>query len=113
MQEVSRRQVQRLMFSAHACLIEVLPEESFGQAHLPGAVNVPLDEEFEVHVQRAVPDKNLPVIVYCSDSACELSPAAARRLESLGYTKVFDYSAGKVDWQQNGLQVERGLAYEG
>jgi rhodanese-related sulfurtransferase len=109
MQEVSRRQVQRLMFGARACLIEVLSETSFQQAHLPGAINVPLDEAFDTHVQDAVPDKNVPVIVYCSDSACELSPEAAHRMEDLGYTKVFDYRAGKSDWQQSGLQVEKGF----
>jgi rhodanese-related sulfurtransferase len=110
MQEISRRQVQRLMFGTRACLIEVLSEHSFQQAHLPGAINVPFDDAFDVHVQSAVPDKNAPVIVYCSDSTSPLSPAAADRLERLGYTKVFDYSAGKSDWRQSGLQVEKGAA---
>jgi rhodanese-related sulfurtransferase len=110
MQEISCRQVQRLIFGTRACLIEVLSEQSFQQAHLPGAINVPLDDDFDAHVQDAVPDKNVPIIVYCSDSDCRLSPAAGRRLEVLGYTKVFDYSAGKSDWQRSGLQTEKGPA---
>lgn len=110
MQEISHRQVQRLIFGAHACLVEVMSEQNFREAHLPGAINVPLNDEFEAHIQDAVPDKNAPVIVYCSDSDCRLSPAAARRLEALGYTKVFDYSGGKSDWERSGLQIEKGPA---
>ena len=108
MQEVSRQQVQRLLFRAHARLVEVLPEFDYREAHLPGAVNVPFDDEFGLHVQYVIPDKNTPVIVYCADSNCELSPKAAEQLDKLGYNKVFEYRGGKADWQRAGLQVERG-----
>jgi CBS domain-containing protein len=35
-----------------------------------------------------------------------MSPRAAWRLESLGFTRVYDYAAGKVDWSAFGLPVE-------
>ena len=35
-----------------------------------------------------------------------MSPRAAARLESLGFTKVFDYVAGKADWGSAGLPLE-------
>jgi Mg/Co/Ni transporter MgtE len=35
-----------------------------------------------------------------------LSPRAACRLETLGFTNVYDYAAGKVDWLAQGLPVE-------
>ena len=35
-----------------------------------------------------------------------MSPRAASRLESLGFTKVFDYVAGKADWAVAGLPRE-------
>jgi rhodanese-related sulfurtransferase len=108
MQEISRPQVQRLLASQHARLVEVLPEPYFRKAHLPGAINVPLDDEFDQHIQEAVPDKDAAVIVYCADINCQLSPQAAEHLDRLGYVKVFDYKAGKADWQQAGLPVERG-----
>jgi rhodanese-related sulfurtransferase len=108
MQEISRQQVQRLIFRTKARLVEVLPQQSFRTAHLPGAVNVPFDDQFDLHIQDAVPDRNIPVIVYCADRKCRLSPQAAEHLDRLGYTKVFDYKAGKADWQKAGLQVERG-----
>ena len=35
-----------------------------------------------------------------------MSPRAAWRLESLGFSKVFDYSVGKLDWLAAGLPTE-------
>lgn len=40
-----------------------------------------------------------------------MSPRAAWRLESLGFTEVYDYAAGKADWAAAGLPVE-GTATE-
>lgn len=39
-----------------------------------------------------------------------MSPRAAWRLEALGFTQVFDYVAGKVDWGAAGLPYEGSLA---
>ena len=35
-----------------------------------------------------------------------MSPRAACRLETLGFTDVYDYVAGKADWLAHGLDVE-------
>ena len=39
-----------------------------------------------------------------------MSPRAAVRLETLGFTQVFDYAAGKADWTSSGLPSEGALA---
>ena len=36
-----------------------------------------------------------------------MSPRAAARLETLGFDKVYDYMAGKMDWLAYGLPVEK------
>jgi CBS domain-containing protein len=35
-----------------------------------------------------------------------MSPRAASRLDSLGFPRVYDYSAGKADWGSYGLALE-------
>jgi len=35
-----------------------------------------------------------------------MSPRAASRLESIGFTRVYDYVAGKADWGSFGLPLE-------
>ena len=79
---------------------------TYREYHLPGAIRVPADENFGHSIQKAIPDKSTPVIVYCLNHACTASPKAARKLDQLGYEKVYDYEAGKQDWKAAGLPVE-------
>lgn len=88
-------------------VIEVLGEDQFDDFHLPGAVNVPLDDDdFEQRIAQVVPDKDQPVVVYCMDTDCDASPRAAERMEDLGYTDVLDYEEGKAGWKEAGLPLE-------
>jgi rhodanese-related sulfurtransferase len=101
--EVDRRELQELM-AAGAQIVEVLPAEEYEDEHLPGAVNIPLRR-----LDREAPEllsKDRPVVVYCYDSACDVSPRAAWRLLALGFTDVIDYPAGKYDWAAAGLPIE-------
>jgi rhodanese-related sulfurtransferase len=47
-----------------AQLVEVLPQDEFAWAHLPGAVNLPLKE---LDGRSGGLDRSRPVIVYCQD----------------------------------------------
>jgi rhodanese-related sulfurtransferase len=49
-----------------AQLVEVLPEKEYSEAHLPGAVNVPL-KQLDATTSAAL-DHNRPVVAYCWDS---------------------------------------------
>ena len=89
-------------------LVEVLGPETFAEFHLPGAVNVPVDDTFEAGIQKAVPDKNKLVVVYCRDIECHASAKASRRMELLGYKNIFEYHNGKDGWQAAGLPVVKG-----
>jgi rhodanese-related sulfurtransferase len=93
-------------------LIEVLPRERFREFHLPNAISVPLDEDFEAEIEKTVPARTSPIVVYCQDAECRASAEAARRLEALGYENVYDYAAGKADWKGAGLRVESVASVE-
>ena len=54
------------LLAAGAQLVEVLPVKEYGQAHLPGAINLPLGRLQEPDV--SILDRARPVIVYCWDS---------------------------------------------
>src|SRR5213595_2826063 len=81
---IDRDGVQRLLAEG-AELVEVLPPAEYEEEHLPGAINIPLKT---------------------------LDAETTRRLESLGFTSVYDYVAGKADWGSFGLPLEgtRGSA---
>jgi rhodanese-related sulfurtransferase len=99
---VALRDVQALI-ARGAQLVEVLPLEEYEELHLPGAIHLPLKE---LDAQRAEQlDRSRPVVVYCWDALCDMSPRAAARLELLGFD-VYDYALSKVDWMAHGLLME-------
>lgn len=107
MQKIDAQKLQdKLAEGDPLALVEVLPPEAYERGHLPGAMNLPLDEQFENKAQHALPDKNQTIIVYCSDRSCDTSTEAARRLEALGYRHVVEFSDGKEAWKQRGLSLE-------
>jgi rhodanese-related sulfurtransferase len=103
---VDLRGVQELL-DRGAQLVEVLPREEYEELHLPGAVHIPLKELDAEHAERL--DAARPVVVYCWDALCDMSPRAATRLEQLGFD-VYDYALSKVDWMAHGLPMEGAAA---
>jgi rhodanese-related sulfurtransferase len=98
----------RRLLDAGAQLVDVLPAETFKHEHLPGAVNIPM-AEIDTAPERLDPAR--PVITYCYDYQCDLSPRAACRLEQLGFSDVYDYTASKVAWLAEGGPGE-GLLHD-
>jgi rhodanese-related sulfurtransferase len=106
MQVISREELRgKLDNNASVALIEVLGPDQYEQGHLPGAMNVPIGDQFDEAIQQAVPDKDQEVVVYCASQECQASPKAARRMDELGYQHVRDYEAGKADWKTAGLSL--------
>ena len=62
--DINRDDVQRLMPNG-AQLVDVLPSEEYNEAHLPGAINIPLKKLDRRSVQQL--DPNRSVITYCHD----------------------------------------------
>jgi rhodanese-related sulfurtransferase len=98
---------QKIDSGEEFALVEVLGPETFAEFHLPGAVNVPVDDTFEDGIQKAVPDKNRTVVVYCRNIECHASSKAVKRMEDLGYGNVYEYHQGKEGWKAAGLPVEQ------
>ena len=101
--EVTRHDVQRLLDEA-AQLVDVLDAKEYEDSHLLGAVNIPLPKLAEEAPHLL--EQPRAIITYCYDSLCDMSPRGAGRLESLGFTDVYDYVASKVDWLGAGLPFE-------
>jgi rhodanese-related sulfurtransferase/CBS domain-containing protein len=101
---IDRHELQRLLAEHEAQLVEVLPADEYADEHLPGAINIALEELDRKTTGRL--DRDRPVIVYCYDEQCDMSPRAASRLDSIGFEQVYDYSAGKADWGSFGLPLD-------
>jgi rhodanese-related sulfurtransferase len=87
-------------------LVEVLPEDEYHRAHLPGAINLPASMISSLAPKR-LKDRVAEIVVYSETP--EEADHAAHELEELGYTNVREYSEGKEDWIQTGLPVVSDL----
>lgn len=86
-------------------IVDVLSRKSFRIGHIPGAVNIEVDE-IEEKAPKEIPDKNKEIIVYCEDKESETSDHAAEKLESMGYRNVKELEKGLKGWEENGFSFE-------
>lgn len=93
-------------------LVETLRPEHFAQGHLPGAVHLGLDDD-EERAAEVLPDRDAMIVTYCSNTSCANSGVVAEKLAKVGYTNVHRYEAGKQDWEEAGLPLERGAVTAG
>lgn len=75
-------------------ILDVRTPAEFEAGHIPGAVNVPLNE-LSTAVNYLIADINQVILVYCRSG--NRSTEALGFLVNMGYTNVFD-AGGILDW---------------
>ncbi len=86
--DVTGSDARRLVESG-ARLVDVRTREEFAAGHLPGAVNIPV-QELDRRMAELEP-KGEPVVLYCRSG--NRSGRAARMLKGAGYSAVHDLGA--------------------
>lgn len=85
-----------------ALLLDVRTPAEFADGHIPGAVNIPVQEL----AQRAgeLPDRDRQIVVYCRSG--RRSADAARWLEQRGHGRVIDLG-GMSNWPAEAAPAQR------
>ncbi len=104
MKAITKDELKDKLENGNIQLIEVLEEEEYNKAHIKGAINIPLKKIGTEAKQNYNTDDE--IVVYCSDYDCTASPTAAKKLDSLGFSNVYDYEGGKKEWKEAGLPME-------
>lgn len=102
LEPVSREELLERARAGLVTVIDVRPPEEFAAGHIPGAVNVPL-EELEARLQ-ALPGER-EVIAYCRGPHCVLAFDAVARLREHGI-RARRLQGGFPEWLLAGLPVE-------
>lgn len=84
-------------------LVNVLSRENFEEQHIPGSINIPMDQLEDEARDRF--DEDDEIVVYCASESCQASPKAAKLLANMGFDNVKDYEGGMKDWADAGLDV--------
>ena len=85
-------------------VLDVRPPEEFAAGHVPGAINIPI-QELKKRLKEL--PKRREVIAYCRGPYCLMSYDAVSLLRAKGI-KARRLEAGLPEWRQSGLPVESG-----
>lgn len=102
LEPVSRQELISAMRDGDVTLLDVRPDEEFALGHLPGAVNIPLDE---LEKRLSELPKDTDIVAYCRGAYCVLSFEAVAALRSKGY-RIRRLQDGFPEWKAAGLAVE-------
>jgi rhodanese-related sulfurtransferase len=99
---IGRDELLRRMKSDSITLIDVRPVEEYEQAHLPGAISVPVEEVKEF--ARKAPRRK-QVVAYCRGPYCVFALQAVAELQKRGL-KAVRFEDGVQEWSAAGLPLE-------
>lgn len=104
MKPISRSELLSRMKRGDVQVLDVRPEDEFTLAHLPGAINIPLEK---LKRKLAVLDATREIVAYCRGPWCVLSFEAVAMLRAKGY-RVRRLEDGLPEWRAASLPVAQG-----
>jgi rhodanese-related sulfurtransferase len=103
---ISTKDLKSKLDRKQITVVETLAPERYGEAHIPGALNIP-PEQIKELAPRLLPNKEGEIVTYCANTHWHASSYAARELAAMGYKNVAHYPEGKQGWMEAGLPVEK------
>ena len=93
---------------AQPFVLDVRPPSQYDEAHIPGAVNMPLAElgENSDHLSVLPRDLDAPILSVCQRGNASLS--GLLYLKSLGYRNVRSLNGGTLAWREKGFSTDPG-----
>ncbi len=101
MEPVSREELLARSRAGLVTVLDVRPPDEFAMGHLPGAINIPLEE---LEARLAELDPGQEVVAYCRGAYCVLSFEAVDRLRAKGF-KARRLEDGFPEWRAVGLAI--------
>jgi len=101
--EVSVEEAHQLIEKKeHVALLDIREKEEIALGYIKGTLFLP-QAQIDEKVETLLPDKEVPVVVYCAGGIRSL--AAAKRLREKGYAQVFSMAKGINGWKAAGFEV--------
>lgn len=106
MQEIKTDELKKMIDNGEDfVLVDALGVDSYRKNHIPGAINIPLDEL--TRRKDSLPaDRGKRIVTYCGSTTCSASEKIAGEIEKLGYSNVHRYTSGLKGWIEAGNSTE-------
>ncbi len=104
LEPVPRTELLQRVQDGLVTVLDVRPPEEYTAGHVPGAINIPLNE---LEQRLAELDKNSEIVAYCRGPHCILAFDAVARLRDRNIT-ARRLQDGFPEWKTAGLPIETG-----
>jgi len=95
-EEMTLEELKIRMEENDVLLLDVRPREEYENAHIPGALSIPIEELEE---RLALLPKGIDIIAYCRGPYCLMAVDAVEKLNSSGF-KAFRLEKSVHDWYE-------------
>jgi len=103
-EEDYRETKKRLDAGDKFVLVDTREDSEWARGHIPGAIHLGRGV-IERDIEKAVPDKNTRVVLYCGGGY--RSALAADNLQKMGYRNVISMDGGWRGWTEAGFPVAK------
>jgi adenylyltransferase/sulfurtransferase len=100
--EVSVEETHQLIEKKDLILLDIREKEEIAQGYIKGTVFLP-QAQIDEKVETLLPDKSIPVVVYCAGGIRSL--AAAKLMREKGYANVYSMAKGINGWKEAGFEI--------
>jgi adenylyltransferase/sulfurtransferase len=101
--EVSVEETRQLLEKKESvALLDIREKEEIALGYIKGTLFLP-QAQIDEKVETLLPDKEVPMVVYCAGGIRSL--AAAKRMREKGYSQVFSMAKGINGWKAAGFEV--------
>jgi len=103
-EEDYRETKRRLEAGEKFVLVDTREDSEWASGHIPGAIHLGRGV-IERDVEKAVPDKNTQIVLYCGGGY--RSALAADNLQKMGYRNVISMDGGWRGWTESGFPTTK------
>lgn len=96
----------KALFDDGVKFIDVRNPRLYARRHVAGAHHLDLKDVYTRDSLSAVADNDDPIIIYCSGVKCSRSYRASEMAVSWGFSEVYYFRGGIVDWRKAGYPLE-------
>ena len=107
--EIGLPAAQAIFKNNSAVMMDARPYAKYMAGTIPGSLFMS-DDEVDKLQGRLPADKMTPIVTFCEGYTCVKSHNLAKKLQTLGYTKISVYAGGYPEWKEAGLQTTAGGA---
>jgi rhodanese-related sulfurtransferase len=109
LRKISLGEAWSLYLDGKAVFLDAREHLWFQEGHLPGALNIPVEDvKSDLETVKSLDKKGLKLIAYCDGNECSLAAELALSLERYGVRSVRILVEGWFGWLGAGYYVEKG-----